>query len=873
MALLGTSAIVAAFVLSLLTVVFGAMGGRWESRRYAELSRLTLQLTTGAVLVAAAALLYSFVVHDFSLRYVAGRSAMRMPIFYVVAAFWGGQEGSLLFWITLVATFGAAASWANRHRIPRVMPYFHAVLGGNLAGLLFILVFVTPPFAAFTIVDAPMDGDGLNPLLQNPLMTIHPPTLLGGLATFAVPYAFGMGALLARDTGSEWLKATRKWTLISWLLLSVGNVLGGMWAYRELGWGGYWAWDPVENAALIPWFAASAYLHSVIIQEQRGMFRRWNAILVALTFCLTLLGTWMTRSGLIESVHTFAESEIGDYFLALLLGSIAFSAYVIATRWRGLHSDHQLDSTVSREGAFLLNNWLFMGIGFVVLWGTLFPKFKEMVTGQAVAIGPAWFNQFTAPLGIGLLALMALGTLLPWRRTSWRAFRRGFTIPSVATLLVVPSSMWLYFTTRGEALGVDAFTTAVALAIVTWALIVFNTVTLTLEFWRGTRARMNSMGADPFTAFQSLLSKHRRRYGGYTVHLGILAIFLAFLGNAVKADVDATLAVGQEVELGDYTVRFDGLETVPKLDKAEIYASLTLSRNGEPVGQLRPARFDYNDYSMLAGENPDPMKITSEIFIRSTPVEDVYVALLTVDPEREVAAFKMVILPFTWWFWVGGLILVAGTLICMWPEEDRLKRQYWRYRALRRLELGAIAATIVVPAALFMGQMEAWAEEAESAQVDEHEGHDHAEHDYGAPMSSLTGDQARTADEAFGLIMTTCGGCAGKSLAYASPSCAPSNADKAVVRDMVAGGASLDQVLGHFVAERGEAALAVPPDSAFNRLVWLIPGLAIVAGIWLLGVWSRRWTRAGRRPLANGDDADNDSAYFDQLEDELASRA
>lgn len=868
MATLGTAAIVSAFALSLLTVVFGALGGHWQSRRYAELSRLTLQLATGAVLIASAALLYSFVVHDFSLRYVAGRSEMRMPMYYVVAAFWGGQEGSLLFWVALVATFGATASWINRNRIPRVMPFFHAVLGGNLAGLLFILVFVTPPFATFTIIDAPLDGEGLNPLLQNPLMTIHPPCLLGGLATFAVPFAFGMGALLARDTGSEWLRATRKWTLISWLLLSVGNVLGGMWAYRELGWGGYWAWDPVENAALIPWFAASAYLHSVIIQEQRGMFRRWNAILVALTFCLTLLGTWMTRSGLIESVHTFAESEIGDYFLALLLTAVAFSAAVIASRWKGLTADHQLDSTVSREGAFLLNNWIFMGIGFVVLWGTLFPKFKEMVTGQAVAIGPAWFNRFTAPLGIGLLALMALGTLLPWRRTSWKAFRRGFTIPSIATAVIVPATTWLYFTTRGEALGVDAFTTGVALAILTWSLIVFNSITLGIEFWRGTRARMKSADLDPLSAFQSLLAKQRRRYGGYTVHLGILAIFLAFLGNAVKADVDATLQVGQEVELGDYTVRFDGLETEPKLDKVEIYAALTLLRDGAEVGQLRPARFDYNDYSMLAGEAPDPMKITSEIFIRSTPVEDVYVALLTVDPERELAAFKMVVLPFTWWFWVGGLILVAGTLICMWPEEDRLKKQYWRHRAMRKLEVGALAAVIVVPAVLFVGQMEAWADEASPVEVhDPHEGHDHAR-----PTGALTTEQERTAYEAFNLIMTTCSGCAGKSLSYASPSCAPSNADKAVVREMVAEGASLDQVLQHFVDERGEVALAVPPDSGFNRLVWLIPAAGIAGGIWLLVLWSRKWTHAGARAERGSEGADADPEYFDQLEDELASR-
>ncbi|MFT4704110.1 MAG: cytochrome c-type biogenesis protein CcmF [Bradymonadia bacterium] len=877
MAILGSIALAVAFAAALLTCIFGTMGGQLQSRRYADLSRMSYFATTGAIIVASACLLYGFATNDFSLRYVAGRSDMRMPAQYVLAAFYGGQEGSLLFWLLMTSTFGAAASWVNRHRILHIMPWFHAVLAAVIAGLLFILVFVTPPFSSFHVINAPLDGEGLNPLLQNPLMVIHPPCLLSGFATFAIPYAFGMAALLARDLTPDWLRATRKWTLISWLFLSVGNILGGMWAYRELGWGGYWAWDPVENAAIIPWFAASAYLHSVIIQEQRGMFRKWNAILVALTFLLTIFGTWLTRSGLIQSVHTFAESDIGDYFLVLLVGLTAFSVWLIRSRWSMLESDHKLDSTVSREGAFLLNNWMFIGIGFVVLWGTLFPKLKEMVTGDEVSIGPAWFNQLTAPLALGLLVVMALGTLLPWRRTTLRALRRSFTIPSIATLLIVPTTGYAYYVLRAEPLGIQTFSTAVGMGIICYALIVFNLVTLTIEFVRGTRARMRATGADVFSAFSDLLGRHRRRYGGFVVHIGMIFIFLSFIGNVLKADLDTTLSIGDEATFGDYSVRFDSIEERDEIDKRETWATLFLYRDGEQVGTLHPSRFDFNDYAMLAGGRPDPMKVTSEIYIRSTPVEDVYVALLHYDPASGAAAFKLVVLPFTWWFWFGGVVLVAGTMIAMWPETDLVQRDYWRSRAARRLQVAALALIIVLPVITFGSVMEAWAQEAEQVAVDEHEGHDHAEDEREPYNGVLTPDQDRIARRAFELVMTTCGGCAGKSLALASPSCYPSNIDRANIRELVASGSSLDQVLNSFVEERGEVALAVPPNRGSNRFAWAIPLAGFSGGIMLLGVWVKRWTAASRLPAPQLADVvatdEADKAYFDQLDDELAERS
>jgi len=860
MSTLGTLALALALGAALFTAISGIAAGRMRSLRLAEASRYGLYIQAGLIAVAAAALWYGFASHDFSLKYVYGRSAARMPAMYVFTAFWGGQEGSLLFWTLLSSGFAAAAAFVNRDRLADVMPWFHAVSSLMIMALLGILNFVTPPFAEFFIADAPIDGQGLNPLLQTPLMAIHPPMLLAGFATFLVPWAFAMAAVLAGRTGSEWLKASRRWTLLSWLFLSLGNILGGMWAYRELGWGGYWAWDPVENAALIPWFTASAYLHSVIIQEQRGMLRRWNVVLVTLTYLLTLLGTWMTRSGLIESVHTFAESDIGVYFLALFLFGTAISVLVIATHWKALKSPARMDSVASREGAFLLNNWVLVGLAFVVLWGTLFPKFKEMATGDAISIGPTWFNRTTAPLDLVLLALMMLGTLLPWRRVTLRALRRNFVTPTGIALIIAPLTAWGWWMWRGEPLGVDPFKTTVALSLICWLLVVMNTATVVNEYIRGARARLSKHPDDPIGAFLSLFTKHRRRYGGYLVHLGILMIFLAFTGNALKADADATLRVGESIEVGDYTITFDGLDTRQRPDRIETIAAMTVERNGRVVGELLPSRFDYNDYARLTGR-PDPMKITSEIFIRSTPVEDVYVALLNHDPTTQAAAFKLTVLPFTWWLWFGGLVLIAGTLVCFWPDDDRLKRAYWQARAARRAEQVLLALFVIGPAVFGFGRMNAFADET-------HPDHGHEDP---APIE-LTAEQRAVADEAFALIMTTCSGCAGKTLSTASPSCYPSNEDKARIRDLARAGEDLDGILAVFVAERGEASLAVPPREGFNRLAWLVPFAGVGFTVFALGAVAKRWAAEGdAEATAAASEEDADGEILDGLRDELAA--
>lgn len=871
MIVLGQLALALAFGVAIATAFVGAAAGRSRVLRWATLSRYGIYLLAGLISAASAILLHAFLDHEFALRYVYNRSDTRMPLGYLAAAFWSGQEGSLLFWVGITSIFGALAAFFNRDRLPHLMPWFHGVLSLLLAGFLYILVFVTNPFETWAVIDTPLEGTGLKAALRDPLMTIHPPMLLSGFASFAIPWAFGMAALLSGDVGSAWLRATRKWTLISWMLLGVGNILGGMWAYRELGWGGYWAWDPVENAGFLPWLTATAFLHSVIIQEQRGMLKKWNISLVIATFLLTIFGTFITRSGLIDSVHTFAESEIGDYFFMLLCAATAFSVVVAAARWKLLDSEHEIESWASRESAFLANNWLFVGMTFVVLWGTMFPKMREMITGVAVTIGPPWFNRFMAPLGLILLFLMAVGTLVPWRRTRLSMLARHFSTPALLTAVATPLMAVAYYFTRGRAYEMDPFSTPSALALLAFTLVVFNVATLGVEFHRGTRARMRSTGKGWPAAFANLFLRHRRRYGGYIVHLGVTMIFLAFIGNWIKVDRQLVLSVGESVQLADFEVRFDRFDIQERRDHVLFEAVMTLSRNGRTIGTLLPARADFNDYSMLGDRGPDPLQLRSNIFIRSNPLEDVYVALLNFEDGGNAGAFKFTVLPFTWWFWFGGFVLMLGTIVCIWPERER-----WRlsHAALRRA--GHLFAALLASAALLAaGTHDAHAIEPTAAPETPNEVLDavHADDPAARDWMRRAGADAY---RAFRLIMTTCEGCAGKTLAIASPSCALSNVDKERIVGLEAQGLSVDEILAVFVEERGQAALAIPPNTGINRLSWAVPIFLLVFGATLVGVLSRRWSRRKDLPDRSahgpGDmaDADEDDPFLQQLRLEVA---
>ena len=885
MALIGALALALALGAALLTVIAGFAAGRTRVRRYAVVSENGLYALFAFIGIAAAALLWAFIQHDFSLKYVEGRSDTRMPLHYVLAAFYGGQEGSLLFWVFISSAFGSAAAWANRFRMPAVMPYFHAVVALALTGFLAILNFVTNPFASYIIANAPTEGDGLNPLLQTPLMTIHPPMLLAGFATALIPFSFGMAALLARQTDTSWLRATRRWTLASWLILGVGNILGGMWAYRELGWGGYWAWDAVENAALVPWLVATAFVHSVIIQEQRGLLKRWNVLLVTLYYLLTLLGTWMTRSGLIDSVHTFAESEVGVYFLSQLLVMTAFAAYVISTRWRDLAPESDMEDALSREGMFVFNNWLFLGMAAVVLYGTLFPAVAEVTVKQTISYGAPWFNRVMTPLALMMLLVMALGTVMPWRRATWANAKTQIFPPLLLTLVTAPSLIALYWFGRGKQLGLDIQNVHAVLAVLTFVLIVLNGWILILEFYRGTKFR-RGREATIFAAVASLFTRQRRRYGGYLAHLGVLMIFLSFLGNVLKVERDVTLRAGDEIPVADYVVRFDGMTDQTNRDYIAFVGNMTLMRNGKEVAKLHPARYDYNDYTRIERGGGDPLKVTSEIYIRSTLLEDVYVAMLNFDREGRTAAFKLEVFPFTVWMWLGGLMLIFGTAIAAWPEADPL-REAWRKDVARRSAemAGALALWLIclLPLGVLFNSTFSIARAQDGAEPMHVLKPTAPDRNLPTDLDSflnqnfeLTKEQKHIAHETFSMVMTNCEGCAGKTLTLASPSCVPSNADKQEIRQMAAMGYSRDQILDKIVAERGGDAVAIPRDPRMKALSWMLPVGVLGGGLTVAVIFL-----SSRRRRNNDDKAGNstpdvhapmgpdEDAYFAQLDREL----
>ncbi len=663
MSWLGSLAIYIALYVAIVGIALGAVAAITQSRRFLHAARFATYTVFGSITVASVVLVHAFLTHDFSIKYVAGFSDHTMPTFYLLGAFWGGQAGSLLFWIWKVVLFTAICVYVNRRSYQDFMPWVMSVCMTVTAALLLILVFGSNPFEGYQLIDDPTVGQGLNPLLQTPKMILHPPALLTGMASMTIPFAFAIAALLSGNLSNTWVKAARTWILIPWLFLTVGNILGGMWAYEELGWGGYWAWDPVENASFLPWLTATALIHSLLIQERRGMLKRWNVGLMIATFLLTLFGTYITRSGLIESVHSFAQSEIGPYFLTLLITFAVSSIALFIWRWKDLKADQRLDSPVSREAAFIFNNWMFLSMTAVVLFGTLWPRIREALTGSEIAMGPQWFNRWMIPMGLLLLLMMGVGTIIAWRKANWKNFQRNFVIPIAASIVLTPLSLVAYWFGRGQHLGVIPDEVQALYAITAILLCYFVGATIVQEFYRGMSARRRAHDESWTESFVRLCLKQKRRYGGYIVHLGIVFAFLAFAGNAMKIEKDISLKLGESVTIGDYTLTYNGLHDQHYRERIMYTATMPVERNGRHLFNMNPGRAVYH----TTQEMP-----ISEIDIRSTPMEDLYVALVNFDPSGETAAFKVFVGPFTWFFWFGGVILILGTLICLWPTRESI---------------------------------------------------------------------------------------------------------------------------------------------------------------------------------------------------------
>ena len=640
---IGGAALKFAFVAAIYAVVIALLGVRLRRQEMIRSAERATYGVFGLVTIAMVALLYALLAHDFRLQYVASVSSRAMPTFYVIAALWGGQEGSMLLWLWLLAMYSALVVVQNRHRNRELMPYVISTLMTTTLLFLAMLVIVEDPFRQ--LPHAPRDGQGLNPLLQNPLMVIHPPNLYLGFVGFAVPFAFAIGALASGRLDTQWIRSIRRWTLVAWLFLGVGILLGGQWAYVELGWGGYWAWDPVENASLMPWLTGTAFLHSVMVQEKKGMLKVWNMVLIILTYALSIFGTFLTRSGIIASVHAFAQSSLGPYFLLYLAGILIIAVTLLVKRLPQLRSDHRLESVISRESSFLFNNLFFVGIMFAVLWGTMFPILSEAVKGVKISVAAPFFNQVNIPLGLGLLFLSGVCPLIAWRKASVRNLRRNFLYPFTLSFVITAA---LY------TLGIRH-----VVALISFAICLFVFGTIVLEFYRGTRARRAVSGGTIWQAFVSLIRRNRRRYGGYIVHFGVVLLFVGITGSsAYQIEQNVVLRPGESARVGAFTLQYDDLTRMIESTHEAFMAKLTVGRDGKYLTTLYPEKRLY-----FAQNQP-----TTEVALRTSLFEDLYIIMAGFEPSK-IVTFKVFVNPLVFWMWMGGLVMVMGTVIAIWPER------------------------------------------------------------------------------------------------------------------------------------------------------------------------------------------------------------
>jgi cytochrome c-type biogenesis protein CcmF len=641
----GYATLVVAFLLAIYASVAAFYGGRQKDHRWVESSRNAIVAILPLVTLACVLLIYALVKGDFSIDYVARVSSRAMPTYLKVTALWGGQAGSLLFWNFLLAVFTSAAMLRQWDRQRPLMPYVLAVSAITQVFFLFISIFVENPFTRLAII--PLDGQGLNPLLRHPGMIIHPPLLYLGFTGLTIPYAFAMAALISGKLDDGWIRATRRWTLVAWLFLSLGLILGGRWAYDVLGWGGYWAWDPVENASFMPWLAATAFLHSVMIQEKRGMFRMWNMFLIILTYLLMILGTFIVRSGVISSVHSFAQSAIGPLFFGFVTLMLLFSLYWMTRRWNELSSKNQLESFLSREAAFLLNNFLILAILFATFWGTVFPILSELFMDEKMTVGAPFYEQVNGPLFAALLLLMGVAPLTMWYRSSAKRIGMQTRWPALAALIFV-GVLFAFFEVRswGALLGLWIVALAAILTV--------------LEFWRGTQARMKH-GETAWTAFSNLMARDRRRYGGYWIHLGVVVMAFGIIGTEFfQQETQIRLSRGESVSVGNYSMTFNGIRRYAGADDLLITeAEVSAFYNGRLVKNLRPR-------TELYTRTGQPMTIPAA---RSTISDDFYVLLINWE-ETSVnsAVFRIYVNPLINWVWFGTVIFTLGTMVAIWPD-------------------------------------------------------------------------------------------------------------------------------------------------------------------------------------------------------------
>jgi cytochrome c-type biogenesis protein CcmF len=659
---LGRAALIVCLGLAVYAVAAGAFAAWKHRRRLAESAENAILASFAAALVASTVLLIALVDKDFGFVYVAEHSSLELPRAYSISAFWGGQEGSLLLWLLILTGFSALAVILGRRSAHSLLAWTVPVLGGVILFFSLLLVAVASPFATQA---APADGLGLNPSLQNPYMLAHPPMLYLGFVGLTIPFAFAMGALLARRADELWVVVTRRWTLVAWTFLGLGQLLGAHWAYVEVGWGGYFAWDPVENAALMPWLAATAFLHSVMIQEKRGMLKIWNVLLVVGAFALALFGTFLTRSGILSSIHSFTEGSIGPWFLAFIGLVLVGSAALIVSRLPLLRSKTRLESPISREATFLYNNLLLVAFCLTILWGVIYPILTEALRGEPVTVGPPYYNFFLNAFGLPLLMLMGIGPLIAWRRASLRGLGRTFVWP-----LGIALATGLALLALGAGSSVPG--------LIGYTFCAFVLASIGLEFARGTRARQALSGGSWLLAFSELVGRNRRRYGGYVVHASIVLLAIGVIGSsAYDTTREQRLRTGQSMAVGDYTLTYRGATQERGANAMELRALVDVERGGEHLETMRPGKNRY-----FAEQ-----QVSNEAAIRSDRRNGEDLFLIAEQIGRDQVFLKVLVKPLVNLIWIAGFVFLGGALIALWPdarEQRRLALRYGGREALSR---------------------------------------------------------------------------------------------------------------------------------------------------------------------------------------------
>jgi cytochrome c-type biogenesis protein CcmF len=819
---LGSFLLLASFVVCAYAGVISVVGARRGSRGLIESGIGAFYLVAALMTAASAVMINAFLTGDYSIKYVVHYSDSVQPLFYKITSYWGGLDGSIMFWVFLLSLFGSAAVFTNRERHRELIPYVVATNATVQMFFLYLMVVHKNPFTTY-LANAPADGQGLNPLLQNYWMAIHPPSLYTGFVGMTIPFAFCIAALITGHLDDSWLRAVRRWTMVSWLFLSFGLTLGMIWAYEVLGWGGYWGWDPVENAGLLPWFTATAFLHSVIVQERRSMLRVWNVTLVITTFFLTIFGTFMTRSGVVQSIHAFGDDPVlAKLFVGFMIAIVTFSFGLVIYRLPLLRARNELDSWVSREAAFLLNNWILLFSAFFILFATMFPTLSEAVTGERITVALPFFNKWMVPIGLILLMLTGIGPLLAWRKSTVINLRDSFMWPTMAALVTAAAM---------KGIGVAIWSSGLC-----FALCAFVSGTIAQEFWRGARVRRQATGTDLFTAIVGLVGRNKRRYGGYIVHIGIVLVCLGFAGNGSKQEATPRLKPGDQATVGAFTVRNDRVTVTDDSQKQAVTAQIAVFRDGKQIDTMYPGRSVFRKH--------EDEEARTDVAIRRSLAQDLYLVLTPdFDLATQAVTLQVIVNPLVDWIWLGFGVLAFGTGIALLPE-----RSY--SFALAGETARAVATTAVVLVALTLFGVAPL-----SAQM-------HVENATGAiaPVSSPLEQQLRHE------IGCTCGGCAHEPLTK----CTCSNAQRmrADLRAEIDKGGSHDQIVANLIHLYGsQEFLTAPVNTGFNRLAWLFPWAMGASGAVLVGFAAVKWSK--RAPDAEPHVSSVDPALEERLDDEL----